>query len=143
MSLSDVIIKENGLLLNEAAVATSKDNVLSVGVTLDKSRDYGDNCAYFKCIRGTDFSTNVARISFRVPEYIVHNKKGPQVILTRKEKKILLELLNSQYRNTDKTVWQALIELFNNIITDYGKTKSKYILPIDLPIPDYIQLKGK
>lgn len=36
MSLSDVIIEENGLLLNEAAVATSKNNVLSVGVTLDK-----------------------------------------------------------------------------------------------------------
>lgn len=142
MSLANENFKrERQEFLNEASIATSKNDALSVGVTLDKSRNFGDDCAYFKCVRGKDFSGNVARISFRAPKYIVHNRKGEQVILTRKERKILMELLQSQYNNENRTVWQALIGLFNDIITDYGRTENEYVLPLDIPIPDYMQLK--
>lgn len=140
MSLANEIFKkERQEFLNEGCIATNKNKSLSVGVTLDSGRNYGDSIAYFKCARKTNFGGIIARISFIEPKYITHYKDSEQMILTKNEKKQLMKLLQIKGKQYD-TVWKDLISAFNDAILLDNKDNAKFVLPLTLDIPDYTKL---
>lgn len=154
MSLFDIIMEENKLLdlsnnekiLSEVTIAaddSSKNGVL-IYIDLDGGQNFGGDEAYFKCIphSANIKTTNPARISFRNPIYIVHYRESKQFILNLKQKKSLINLLNSTHKS-GYSVWQMMIIQFNNFIMSKGKDNEKYKLPLDLPIPDYRRLPSK
>lgn len=125
-------------LVNEATVARDKKSSAVIGVSLDESRGYGGNVAYFKFKPNANVDwAHSARISFREPEYIDHYGKSYR--LHRPEKETLIRLLNSP-SCVDKNItgWIAAIRNFNDIVK--GMSGDKYILPEDLPMPDYMKL---
>lgn len=144
MSLTDVIIEENGLLLNEAAIGIDRKRRIAVGVSLDAGRGLGGKYAYFKVARYGHFTNEkeLCRLSFREPSYIDHNNDIPDKWwLNAKDKKILMSILTTPYKH-DKTitVWQALINEFNSCVMSGGESNRKYLIDINLPITDYTNL---
>ena len=141
MSLTDVIINEYVNKVNgEVEVINEGECGHMRGLYLyarpDSGRNYGNGLAYFKCYDGPDINTaNVARISFYEPKYIIHNKdSNNNFTLSSKQKKILMELLKSEYKG--ELVWIKLLTEFNKFLGP----SSKYLLPLNLPIPDYTRL---
>ena len=144
MSLFDTIMEgylKNKEIINEVLTGTDTKSSAIVFVDIDPGRNFGD--AYFKFIpnKSIDFKS-AARISFREPKYIVHYTR--QYKLNHDDKKALIRILSAPYKK-DKTIstWVATIREFNRIIIDDIKTKDsdKYLLPEDLPMPDYKKLK--
>lgn len=136
-NIMDEIIK-NKKVVTEATVAIDNKSSAIVAVSLDTSRLYGGDIAYFKFKPNADVDwKHCARISFRSPKYIDHYGKSYR--LNRIEKKRLLAMLQSP-SCIDKNItgWEAAINNFNEIIK--GKVDDRYILPTDLEIPDYMKL---
>lgn len=131
-------IMKNNEVVTESTVAIDNKSSAIVAVSLDTSRSYGGDIAYFKFKPNADVDwKHCARISFRSPKYVDHYGKSYR--LSRNEKKRLLSMLQSP-SCIDKNItgWEAAINNFNDIIR--GKVDDKYILPLDLPIPDYMKL---
>ena len=122
-------------------------------VWVENPTDY--NNKYFKYLNGPSYNKaeKVARISLLKPQYLQHNNTDGKKdwILTNKEKKELIQLMNQpnkKYANC--TNWQATIITYNEdnfeidfdeIIADsYNKKKFPNAIPIDYPMPDYMQL---
>lgn len=141
MAIIENIMKEimKQQLINEETVARDKKSSAQIAVSLDQSRSYGDNIAYFKYKPNADVDWNhCARISFRSPEYIDHYGKSYR--LNRDEKKRLINMLKSESSNNKGiSGWEAAIRNFNELVKD--NDNGKYILPEDLPMPDYMKLK--
>ena len=80
-------------------------------------------------------SAKVARISFYESKYIIHYKNSNKnLTLSSKQKKILMELLKSE--EDGELIWIKMITEFNRFLGP----NSKYLLPLNLPIPDYTKL---
>ena len=113
-----------------------KSTKMSIGVFPSDNRNYGAQ-AYFKVYNNRNYvkSTKIARIHFMNPEYEKHI--GEHWPLNRTEKKMLIKILQTNLGDhiNSITVWEALIIEYNKSIND----KSKH-LPLNLPIPDYMQL---
>ena len=135
-------IMEQIVPINEALVITDEKSGAEVHLTPDPTRNYGEEDAYFKFIPDKSVDINHgARISFSSPIYIDHLENTYK--LSRQDKKALMRMLNAPSRK-DKSItgWVALIRKFNEMISsDYRKDNSKYLLPEDLPIPNYIRLQ--
>lgn len=116
---------------------------------------------YFKYYDSYSYLTaeHVARISFLEPRYIIHHSYPPPFELDRIQKLALLKFLTAPapdvYRGLSN--WQRGIIIFNNqnVSSSYdGWSKlttekmnnmkltgrMRFALPIDLPMPDYMQL---
>lgn len=98
--------------------------------------------------------TKIARISIREPRYILHNDNDGKEIwtLSTLEKENLLKILKSKTKDPKMsiTVWEEIIidynrklglELKDTLENTMSNLKHPKYLPIDLPIPDYTQLK--
>lgn len=146
MSLANEIFKkERQEFLNEASIDWDIKQRIHVGVSIDPDRGFGDIYAYFKVAKHGHFTNEqeLCRLSFRQPVYIDHNNDVPNKwCLNSKEKKILMSILRKQYRHDKSiTVWQELINQFNNWVMASGaKDKQKYLLDINMPITDYTKL---
>lgn len=128
----DIVLDEDAEVLNETNVAYSQKYNYSLAVSYDTHRPNGE--AYFKfCIGNTyDNSEFVDRISFFEPKYFIHGKgTGKYFKLNRKQKEILIEMLNSKHKKYG-TVWRALICIHNE------RTNNNPHVPEDLEIPDYM-----
>lgn len=144
MSLFDVIMEGYSTEkepINEILIGEDSKSSAIVFVDIDPGRNFGD--PYFKFLpnRNINFKS-AARISFKEPKYIVHYSR--QYVLNSNDKKALIRILSSPYRKDDSiSNWVAAIREFNRIIIDDIKAKNsdKYLLPEDLPIPDYKKLK--
>ena len=143
MNLSDVIIEECDFL-NEGAIGIDRKRRIAVGVSLDAGRGLGGKYAYFKVARYGHFTNEkeLCRLSFREPSYIDHNNDiQDKWWLNSKDKKVLMSVLAMPFKH-DKTitVWQALINEFNNCVLSGGESNRKYLIDINLPITDYTNL---
>lgn len=144
MSLAKTILNENNIIImNENTIAIDNKTNIVLFVDVDSKRNFGEEDAYFKCAPSLNLiKNNPARISFRSPTYIIHNKDSKQFILDRNQREALVKLVRLPYkRNPSMTVWQGLISVFNDSINTISKDNTKYILPLDLEIPDYLKLK--
>lgn len=135
-SIMENLIRE---VMAEASIIKDKKSSSEIAVSLDISRSYGDNIAYFKFRPDRNISwEHCSRISFRYPEYIDHNGKSYR--LTRDEKKKLIRLLNSPSdKDKNLTSWLCAIVEFNKLVKNIDD--GKYILPMDLEMPNYMKLK--
>lgn len=133
-------MKRNNEVVTEATVARDKKSSAQVAVSLDSSRNYGNGIAYFKFKPNADVDWNhCARISFTEPKYISHYSNNYR--LTREDKKVLIRMLKSTSCSDDSlTGWQAAIREFNRKISE-GTNDPKYLLDVNLPMPDYMKLK--
>lgn len=144
------------------ATSENKNHIKNISISLDADRNfYG--IEYFKIYNNKSIkaSTKMNRIRFREPKYEPHS--GSNWILNSKEKKDLIELLNASCEKTSgvKNNWQYAIRQFNmEAYPDYkteadliitieqqnkldNKDPRKYYLPIDLPMPNYMELKNE
>lgn len=82
--------------------------------------------------RGSKFHTC---IKIEKPEYFHHT--GKEGVLNTKMKKELIRFLESPYRVKKMHVsnWEMVLSLWND-------NESKHNVDEDLPMPDYMQLKG-
>lgn len=141
MAIIDSIMEEyyrRQQSINEAMVARDNKSSAIIAVSMDASRSFGDDVAYFKYKPNADIDwMHCARISFRYPVYIDHYTRSYK--LTRDEKRRLIKMLNST-SSDDKniTAWVSVIRHFNNIVLSNG---DKFVLPEDLPMPNYMELK--
>lgn len=161
------IIEEGGqFILTEHLIAGV--GKLSIHVVPEEGRNIGGNpktsMAYFKVLTGSGYTDadKELRISFYRAEYIDHNKKSGIVRLSSKERKSLVKLLKSaaptktinkyDVRENIITVWELLIYAYDIIVLGASKdmilsttvNDNKYnIVPIDLPMPDYLKLEVK
>ena len=109
---------------------------------------------YFKLYNARQWkkATKIARISFRKAKYIKHSDIFDDWVLANKEKKYLVEALQKQasmpYENY--TNWQKAIILHNNekglpmeqtLENKLADLKYPKYLPIDLPMPNYLELE--
>ena len=136
-SIMNEIMKNE--IVAEATVAIDKKSSAMIAVSLDISRSYGEDIAYFKFKPNADVDwKHCARISFRYPKYIDHYGKSYR--LNRTEKKRLITMLMSESSNNKgMSGWESAIKNFNELVeTNNG---GKYILPEDLPMPNYMELK--
>lgn len=129
--------------INEDTVCFSYNGNKSiyVFVDIDPGRNFGENDAYFKCLKYSDDlgTTNPARIAFKSARYIIHNKKSRnQFTLNPKQKKVLNSILREYNPRYKCTNWVRAIRLFNSQVE--GKYGEKYKLSEDLEIPDYTEL---
>lgn len=133
--MNEIMSKE---IIAEATVAIDNKSSAIITVSLDTSRSYGGDIAYFKFKPNADVDwKHCARISFRSPKYVDHYGKSYR--LRRDEKKKLIKMLQApSCIDKDMTGWEAAIGNFNEIIK--GKADDKYLLPEDLPMPDYMKL---
>lgn len=79
--------------------------------------------------RGQNFHTCI-RID--CPEYFHHT--GKEDVLNSKQRKELVNFLNSSYRNRKQTVWQHLIDVWNDNNSDVE-------IDENTPMPDYVKLQ--
>lgn len=143
MSLFDIVMGDyldNKKVINEIFIGEDPKSSAIVFVDIDPGRNFGD--PYFKFIPNKSIDLkSAARIAFKEPKYIVHYSR--QYVLKSTDKKALMRILSDPYRK-DKSVsnWVGAIREFNRIIIDDIKSKdgNKYLLPEDLPIPDYRKL---
>lgn len=143
-----------------ASIAKGDNNFIAVNP--DPSRGWYKK-EYFKAYNNDNArkADKVIRIKFRTPEYVYHkNKDGKKDwSLNSKEKKALIRLLQKPSKFNNLSNWQYAILQFNleafdisfddclNLTTEEQSkmdknNPKKYYLPIDLPMPDYNQLKG-
>lgn len=109
---------------------------------------------YFKLYNAKQWkkATKIARIAFRQAKTIKHKDIFDDWILTNKEKKYLVDALQKHasmpYENY--TNWQKAIILHNNekglsmeetLENKVNDLKYPKYLPIDLPMPNYLELK--
>ena len=139
------------LALNEMSMAwISKQNNRCVWV----ENPTGYNNKYFKYLNGASYSKadKVARISLLKPEYLEHSSEKANWVLTVKEKKELVFLMNQTNKKyAPCTNWQATLITYNedNFAIDFDETingtfnKAEFpdAFSIDYPMPDYLQLK--
>lgn len=141
MAIIENIMKEimKQQFVNEETVARDSRSSAQIAVSLDISRSYGGNIAYFKYKPNADIDwKHCARISFKAPEYVDHYGKSYR--LSRDEKKRLINMLKSESSNNKGiSGWEAAIKNFNELVKD--NNNGKYILPEDLPMPNYMELK--
>ena len=135
------IYKSAGLVpINEINVL--KMNRMCISVDPSPNENYG-NAAYFKVYNSTDPSsaTEVVRVHFYDNKCEEH--RGKKFFeMSKKQKEKLMQLLimpptNDAYKMMYNTTWEALIGIFNSVV------RPQFILPLDLPIPDYTKLSKK
>ena len=161
---SCIIKKEGQFVLTEHFIAGI--DKLSIHVVPEEGRNIGSDpktsMAYFKVLTGSGYTDadKELRISFYRAEYIDHNKKSGVSRLSSKQKKALVKLLNSaapakiisKYGVGDNiiTVWELLIYAYDIIVLGMNKDNillttidnNPYnIVPLDLPMPDYLKLE--
>ena len=144
--------------LNEMATIFNS-NKLSVIVSTDDTRNFY-NEEYFKVFHGSSFrkATDIARIKFRASSYIIHKSDKENFKLNSKDKKELTRIFNLPSEMYDGyTIWQDCIMQFNHeayhipfkqclqLTQEYLNTLEndnpvKKYLPIDLPMPNYMEL---
>lgn len=178
--MSDIILSQKEILaLNHAGLyepieLTAMSTVFSdrnLGISIQINADENRRgLAYFKLYNSFQYSkaAKVARISFRVPQYVIHrNTDGKQNwFLNNKERKLLMTALQLKpvYFSHGFTVWQKLIIQYNSekfqLMEDdtMSCTRANYnqfiknytalgyenlvdVLPFDLPMPNYLLLK--
>ena len=145
--------------LNEMATIFTGTK-MSVIVNPDPGRNHY-KVEYFKAFHGDSFrkATDIARIRFRDPGYEIHNSGKENFKLNSKDRKELIRILtlpSDMYDNY--TMWQDCIMQFNHeayhisfkqclkltqsyLDTLDDKDPIKKYLPIDLPMPNYLELK--
>lgn len=108
---------------------------------------------YFKIYNHINVSAarKIARIEFRRPEYVIHSDNKQKWFLNSSEKKILMFVLQTESKKyKGYTNFQAAIIDFNNEKgLDIDLTEQNFVndlkypdyLPIDLPMPNYLDLK--
>lgn len=155
-------------IVNEERILVSKNNEISIHLDPDSNKNLSGKDAYFKVVHGSSFSKSedIARISFYVPEYVIHNRNRfgqKNFKLKPKEKDLLISILQQEVDKDDilgvdhrlrkyiLTNWNLLIYYFNihihisadqmlkSIQNDY-KDKPLNMIRLDLPMPDYTQL---
>lgn len=144
--------------LNEMASIYNGD-ALSIIVNPDSTRNHY-TVEYFKAFHGKSFrkATDICRIKFRTPEYIIHKSGRENFKLNTRDKKELLRIFNLPSEIYDNyTMWQDCIMQFNHeayhisfkecikLTQEYLDTLEennpmKKYLPIDLPMPNYMEL---
>ncbi len=153
--------EQNPTLFTEMSTV-SRDYVQnwSIGLNPDINRN---RPTYFKLYNNTNYkkATKCARISFLEPKYIVHRgEKGLWKLANNKEKKLLMNFLSSHKRgikgiDQPTSNWQYAIALWNVemhfidspdeafaiTMKDYSPTDLNSPLPIDLPMPNYLNLR--
>ena len=138
--INDVQIrKANGVIIAEARI--DNINKFMLNIDPDRGRSFGGEYAYFKCSRGPLYDNGpCSRISFRAAKYIIHTG---HFFLKKPEKEMLMTMLTTHIVNDPRgnkvSTWLALIRYFNTFIIDHDYSK-QFILPEDLPIPDYTKL---
>ena len=144
-----VDIEEGEILTEFATVARDYNLNVSLAVNPDQNRNL-KNTEYFKFYNDTrpDKAHKIARIKFRSPEYVIHHNNGGKEnwFLNSKEKKILMQLLRQPCKNQPGfSIWQGLILDFNKETElDYEETKkNKQISRFDMPYPDYLPIDLK
>lgn len=108
---------------------------------------------YFKIYNhiNTEVAQKIARIEFRKPEYVIHSDNKEKWYLNSAERKILVYVLKMESEKYDGyTNFQSAIIDFNNekgLSPKFSKQnfvkdlKYPEYLPIDLPMPNYLELK--
>ena len=142
--------QEQEMFTEMANVAVDEDK----NVTLQVNVRDNFNVDYFKFYNHKDYqsATHVARISFYKPEYRIHRAyDGKKTwVLNSKERKKLIQLLNEEGKYFGYNNFQCAIIDFNlerglpPLKTRDNKTDNiKYpgYMPIDLPMPDYEDLR--
>ena len=153
--------KDDSQLFTEMSVVSRDyEQNWSIGLNPDVNRNYP---TYFKLYNHINYrkATKCARISFLKPKYIIcKGDKEIWKLSINREKKGLMDFLNSHKRGNCKSIeemsnWQYAIALWNvdmNYIdsvndawditmNDFQPTKIDSPLPIDLPIPNYLNLR--
>ena len=122
--------------IDESTICRS--NKMAIGINPSYDKNYGD-IAYFKVYNNPSpkAATEVIRLHFYDLGYEPHKGK-PLFKMKRRDKEELMKLLMSaptinKYKNCN-TTWNALILEFNSVV------KPQFMLPLDLPIPDYTKL---
>ncbi|MDE6833584.1 MAG: hypothetical protein K2J39_04985 [Ruminococcus sp.] len=149
-----VDIEEGEVLTEFSTVARDYGLNVSLVINPDKSRNL-KNAEYFKLYNNSrpDNASKIARIKFRSPEYVIHHNNGSKNnwFLNTAEKNMLMQLLRQPCKKHNGfSIWQGLILDFNwETGLDYEGTKGNNqsgnmpypeYLPIDLKIPDYLEL---
>ena len=142
--------QEQEMFTEMANVAVDEDK----NVTLQVNVRDNFNVDYFKFYNHKDYqsATHVARISFYKPEYRIHRAyDGKKTwVLNSKERKKLMQLLNEEGKYLGYNNFQCAIIDFNlerglpPLKTRDNKVDNpKYpeFLPIDLPMPNYWELR--
>lgn len=146
-----VDIEESEILTQFTTVARDYNLNISLVINPDKNQNL-NNTEYFKFYNNAnpDKASKIARIKFRLPEYIIYHNNGGKEnwFLDSEEKKILMEILRQPCEKYPEfSIWQGLISDFNwETGLDRSETKKNSIsdmlypdfLPIDLKIPDYL-----
>lgn len=145
---------KNIQIVNEQCIVQGYN--LNIQVDPDPRRNYGPSTTYFKCANSNSYkkAKYEARIGIYKPIYIYHNTGKKQFKLNTNDIDNLINLLQSQADDYNGTNWQKLIVIFN---THLGYSKAdqlsfKYIdykkgkrfgnmIPLDLPMPDYTELR--
>ena len=149
-------------MLEVVTIATDRKGqhiIKNISINPDVTRNwYGEE--YFKVYDNLSIgrAKKLARIKFRSPEYVIHYNSN--WVLNTKEKKELIKFLKEPNKLLDgvSTNWQYAIVMFNReaylnehsfqdlIITIEeqqqldDKDARKYYLPIDLQMPNYLEL---
>ena len=152
MTIEKDYIKKLQFYIPEMSKAFHSDEE-NVNVWVENPNTY--NNEYFKYYNHANIrsASKVARIKLRSPEYIKSHRDNKELwILNSSERKTLIELLNLPYaRDPRITNWQQIIVTYNddffNIVPEdtiadsYDKSKFPQALSINMPMPDYTQLK--
>lgn len=149
---------QSGEILTEFAQIISVNYNICFGINPDSNRNI-KGLEYFKIYNNANISvaTKEIRILFREPKYIIHRnpKNKKQWYMNSKEIKDMIKYLNMSSNKFGKTIYDSNITVWQALILDYNyvasngyigyedtlEKKNKDFLPIDLPIPDYTQLK--
>lgn len=143
-------------LFEMATVHRDFTNNVSVAVNPDSTK-IGD--PYFKFYNSTDYrkADKVIRILFNSPDFVVHQDIKEFWNLNGKEKKLLVDCLNTKskkYKFTGCSVWDATkfdwnyeylgidIEVDNYLNGEYDETykNNPSYVPSTLGMPDYTKL---
>lgn len=161
--IEDIIENQQGdgeLLTEFATVARDYQNNLQLGVNPDRTRN---NPRYFKLYNSLSHGAadECARIYFLKPFLLKHsNDKKPWVFFNRSDRKKLVEFLESHRHGKKDTEgkmsnWQRAIALWNLEMGHIDDIEEAWDLtmencdlsdhhgplPIDLPMPNYMNLK--
>lgn len=126
----------------EAYLTGSPDQKISIHTCV--SVDHDPYFKVFRCDSSDDrWQIGATRISYFEPKYI--GEVEDDIYLTSEEVDELIKALNGKYRDSDCTVWEAMISYHNETVTEEFKSNWKAgrmkTIPEDLSIPDYTLLK--
>ena len=145
--------EDGGLLVEMANVLVDQEQNVSIQINLRE----GLNTTYFNFYNHQDYerADKVCRISFYGPDYIEHrNLDGKKNwVLNASERKTLIKCLTEVDEDSGRSCWQELIIAFNREKPgdplSAKETKKNTMenrihpnhLPIDLPMPNYRELR--